>query len=1059
MKSLSLSALALCAALVIPACAPPPAFGPRIQERELRIGPPAVAGQDGPIGVTALDTPSQPWTGAPGIVRTTAEIMAVAARQPRRALDLNRPRFKKAKPDRSNLPQNPDALPDRLAPRLDREAAPAVAQTVAAPTVDVARLADTGMLPPDTMGDVGPTQYLVTLNGRFRTVAKTTGLADGIIDADPDVFFSTVTAGAGTSDPRVRYDRRTQRWIVVMITVAVPNRYLVAVGNTSSTAGTITGATPWTFFQWSNTRTLGGGGVDACLGDYPTLGVDEDALYVGANQFCGGALAFDSTSLYVVRKAPLLTGTLNVAQFDAVLPTATSSGIYTPQGVDNVDSNTDLGYFIGVDNATFGTLVLRRVSSPAGTPSLSGNVVVAVPPTAFPGTVPQQGGAPALDGLDDRLLQAVIRNGRLWTNHQIRVNATGAAGGDRIGVRWYELASLANSPSLVQSGTVFDNAPSNPFFYWMGAIMPNGQGHVALGMSRSGAASVVNTAVTGRLASDPAGTMDAPVVYSPNASFTYAVQPGNVTQRWGDYSFTSVDPDDDMTFWTLQQYVDASNSYAVRLTRLLAPPPAAPVSVSPASVSPGQNGVIVTVTGSATGGRGFFDPGPGFARRLGASFGSGVTVTSAVVTSPSILTLTINTAADAAGARTLTVVNPDGQTATLAAALTVGTVANQPPVFGLVPANRTLFDAGSGATTGALRFQVGDPEGAAVTVTASSSNPAVIPSANIQLGGTGIERALAITSAGAFGSSTITLTASDGASTTTTSFVVTVAQSTVPTPPQNLTATVIRNTLVFAWQAPASAVTEPVIGYRLEAGLTPGGLLGALALGDTLGYTLSAPSGVFYLRVRAVTVAGTSAPSNEVRVAAGDAEAPLPPQALLATVQGTLVTVQWTENPLGPVIAGYQIQAGSAAGLTDIGAAPLDATVRSFTVDAPPGTYFLRVLAVNAAGASAPSNEAAITPGPGTCTVPAAPTGFAAAVQPGVLSVRWDAAASGAIPVTYQLQAGTASGASNIGAVNLGGGTTSAAGPVPPGPYFLRVVAANACGASAPSTEVAATVP
>ncbi len=1067
MKSLSLLGLALGALLGSPACssAPPSAAAPRLQERPLRIGPPAIAGVDGPVGVTAVDTPATPWPGAPGIARTTAEIMAEAARTPSRALDLAAPRFKKVAPDRSNLIQNPDALPDPVAPALDREPRPRAAQTVATPTVDVATVADTGALPPDTQGDIGPTQFLAGLNGRIRTINKQTGAPDGVLNANSDVFFSAVTAGAGTSDPRVRYDRRTRRWFLIMITVAVPNRYVVAMGDTSQTNGTIVPGTTWMFFQWTNTRRQGGvGGANSCLGDYPTLGLDQHALYIGVNQFCGSGvptLVFDSTSVYVLNKAALVNGSLAVSTFDGVLPSASSRGIYTPQGVDNLDVNTDTGYVIGVDNLQLGTLVLRRVANPGGSPSLSADVTVTVLATRPPRDVPQQGSSALLDGLDDRLLHAVIRNRRLWTNHQIEVNASGAAGagGDRTAVRWYELRELDGAVAVAQSGTVFDNAPANPLSFWMGALMPNGQGHVALGLSRSGASSFVNAAVTGRLAGDPAGLMDTPVSYS-NSTSAYQIQGSSITQRWGDYSSTSVDPDDDMTWWTFQEYANAPNSYAVRLTRLLAPPPATITTISPSAIATGRTGVVVTVTGSASGGRGFFDPGAGFPRRLAASFGPGVTVTSAVVTSPTSLTLTLDTAADAAlGARALTVSNPDGQTTTLTSAITLASGVDMPPVFGVVPADRTLFDAGGGATTGALAFQVGDPEGAAVTVTATSSNPAIIPTANIALAGTGIERTVTVRSVGAFGSSTITLTASDGALTAATSFVATVAQSHGPSAPQNLTAVVIRNTLVFTWSPPASAAGEPVIGYRLEAGYTPGTTLGFLALGDVLTHTLVAPSGVFYLRVRALTPAGVGPASNEVAVAAGEAAPPLAPLALLATVQDTTVTLQWTENPLGPVIAGYQLQAGTSAGLIDLGVAPVAPSVRAFSVIAPPGTYFLRVVAVNAAGASAASNEAMIAPGPGVCTIPAAPAGFTAAALSRVLTVRWDAAASGAIPTIYKLQAGTMSGASDIGAVDLPGATTAAAGAVPPGQYFLRVVATNACGASPPSPEASLVIP
>src|SRR5437660_1293864 len=37
--------------------------------------------------------------------------------------------------------------------------------------------------PPDTMGTVGPTQFIIALNGRIRSFNKTTGLADNGINA------------------------------------------------------------------------------------------------------------------------------------------------------------------------------------------------------------------------------------------------------------------------------------------------------------------------------------------------------------------------------------------------------------------------------------------------------------------------------------------------------------------------------------------------------------------------------------------------------------------------------------------------------------------------------------------------------------------------------------------------------------------------------------------------------------------------------------------------------------------------------------------------------------
>lgn len=1070
-----LSLLVLC---VAPACSMPTrGAAPLAQARQVVMGPPAVAGVDGPLAMTTLDTPAPVWQGAPPEARLTGDVAIEAAdTPPSRSSWRERPRAKKIRPDRESLPQNPFSaeLARPGMPLLsDRGGLPNLAQTAATPNVDVATLNDTQSLPPDTMGDVGPTQYLVGLNGRVRTISKATGAKDNVLDADFDVFFTnTIRGGNFTSDPRVRYDRRTGRWFILMITVAVPNRFVLAVSNSS----TITAGTVWTQFQWTNTRTQGGaGGGASCLADYPTLGIDEDALYVGVNQFCGSnlnALGFDSTSAYVINKASLVAGTLTVAQFDGLVPNGVpgTAGIYTPQGVDNLDSGTNEGYFVGVDNAQFGSLVIRRVSSPSSAPSLSADINVTVPATQFPEDVPHAGGILLLDGLDDRLLQAVIRAGRLWTGHQIAVDASGnaVASGGRTGVRWYEIGNLGPSPStptLVQSGTIFDPASSNPAFYWMGSIMTNGQRHVAVGMSKAGTGQRVNTAFSGRLASDTSGAMDTPTQYSSNTTFAYNQQTApDLSQRWGDYSYTSVDPEDDQTFWTLQQYVNGTNSYAVRLVKLLAPGPATPVVVTPNTIQPGQSSVVVTVSGNTAGGRGFFDPGTGFSRRLAASFsGTGVVVTNVVVNNPSTLTLTLNTTAAGVGVRTLTVTNPDGQTASLSSAITIGQPgANQAPVFVGAPADKTIFDNGEGGTTGSLAFLVTDPDGQPLTLTATSSNTTVIPQNRITTTLTGANATISVSSVGRLGTSRITLTASDGALSATSSFDVTVAQSAVAGAPQNFAAVVSRNRITFTWDPPSSTTNEPVLAYRLEGGTSPGGTVGTLPLGSGTTYTLfNAPSGTFYLRVRAQTAAGLGPPSNEVFVGTGQAAPPLAPKFLLATVQGTGLALQWTENPLGPVIVGYQIHAGSAPGLSDIGILPLPATARTFAASAPPGTYYIRVHAVNAAGVSVASNEAVIVAGPTTCTVPLTPLNFAATSTSRRLTLTWNAPEAGAIPTGYVVRAGTTSGASSWGTVTIPATatTTSISALVPSGPYFLSIAAANACGESGVAPEVSLTIP
>jgi hypothetical protein len=69
-----------------------------------------------------------------------------------------------------------------------------------------------------------------------------------------------------------------------------------------------------------------------------------------------------------------------------------------------------------------------------------------------------------------------------------------------------------------------------------------------------------------------------------------------------------------------------------------------------------------------------------------------------------------------------------------------------------------------GASTGPITFTIGDVEsGGALTVTANSSNPLLVPNGSIVLGGNSVTRTATITpAANQSGQVTITLTVSDG---------------------------------------------------------------------------------------------------------------------------------------------------------------------------------------------------------------------------------------------------------------------------------------------------------
>ena len=620
------------------------------------------------------DTTGTPWTGKAGVTESVASIMA---REHHAALQGARPpRIKPVlRPNRGGLPQNPNSpLAPAVQPRAKIESLGPFTPQVVSTNFTAATLADTGSLPPDTMGAVGPSQFVVAINGRIRTFNKTTGVADGALNVSMDTFFNSVmtppTGSNFTSDPHVRYDRLSGRWIVIIIDVpggggALPNRVLFAV----SSGATISNASSFTFFFFQHDLVTPAGDTNN-FADYPTLGIDNNALYIGDNVFTSAG-SFSGCSAFVVRKSSILgAGPIVVTAFRNLLTTSVD-GPFTPQGVDNYDPAATEGYFIGVSGFNFGQLHVRRVSNPGGSPTISGNLSITVAATANPLAGPQLGSTATLDSLDDRLFAAHIRNGRLWTAHNIGVNSAGAATSPtRTATRWYELQNLTGTPSVVQSGTVFDSAASNPRFFTIPSILVSGQGHVAMGFSTTGASQHPNAATCGRLAADTLGTMQAPTLYT-NSGTAYAPQGAGTVQRWGDYSYTSLDPEDDMTMWTLQEFCDANNSYGVRAAKLLAPPPATPSLCNPASVAAGQSNVNVVVTGTQLTGSGFFDPGAGFAKRIAGSIGGGVVVNSATFTSPTSVTLNITTTGASVGPKDVTVTNPDGQSLTGSGLLTI----------------------------------------------------------------------------------------------------------------------------------------------------------------------------------------------------------------------------------------------------------------------------------------------------------------------------------------------------------------------------------------------------
>ena len=278
--------------------------------------------------------------------------------------------------------------------------------------------------------------------------------------------------------------------------------------------------------------------------DYPTLGVDENGIYCAAYMVGGWA----SMTIFAIDKAPLISpspylGTVTAwrdLNWEGAMQPAHTYG--SPGGE----------YFISIKDQN--ELRVRRVNPPLDSPTLQTLGTVSVPSFSDPPDAPALGSSTPLDTVGTRLMNAVYRDGSLWTCHTIAV-------GSRAGVRWYEID--ANSRSLIQSGTISDGTRS----YFFPSITVNQYGSAMMGFTGSSSDEYAGCYYTGRVAGDPEGEMSPPVQYKAGSAGQELID-GYGRNRFGDYSYTTLDPNDQATIWTIQEYGHVHNIWGTYIAAL-----------------------------------------------------------------------------------------------------------------------------------------------------------------------------------------------------------------------------------------------------------------------------------------------------------------------------------------------------------------------------------------------------------------------------------------------------------------------------------------------------------
>ncbi|HEV2568971.1 PEPxxWA-CTERM sorting domain-containing protein [Sphingomonas sp.] len=427
------------------------------------------------------------------------------------------------------------------------------------------RLLGRALVPPDTMGAVGTTQFVQLINGAFGVFDKNTG---NLLGGTSDVGFWQQVGQAGTGgDPRILFNHQNQRWIAIGF--GAQNKDInIAVSDTADALG-----------NWKSTKFEGLAEFApgfATIADYPTLAMDNNAIYIGTNNFrqevAGGPTGYRGTSLFVLDKDNI---------FDAAGPSLTNMQVFnTPfvsggvndttrgfaiQGVNSNEATDGKGHIVAASAFVNGVLAYDILNAGTGAATQSASQLIY---TDYTGNAPaRQPGRPGLtplrniDTLDDRIgSNAWEVNGKTYFTHTITIPGT-----DRTTVRVTVMDS--NTKDVIQT---LDLGEAGYDYYQAALAVTNGTAVVAynrsgydatdgkiriyaqtLGMLSDGRLYLYGDAILAK-ESHTAGYLNG----NPEATGV-----PNGRQRWGDYAAVTLDPTDDHTFWVIGEY--AADPYEV----------------------------------------------------------------------------------------------------------------------------------------------------------------------------------------------------------------------------------------------------------------------------------------------------------------------------------------------------------------------------------------------------------------------------------------------------------------------------------------------------------------
>jgi hypothetical protein len=393
--------------------------------------------------------------------------------------------------------------------------------------------------PLDPSGAVGLTQYVQAVNATPFAVYSKTGTGTATYTGS----VGTVTGSGTDGDPVVLYDKFADRWFLAQLDGW--SGFALAVSATNNPAGA------WYSYQFTATQ----------MPDYLKFSVWDDGYYMTSNNGSG--------IVYCFERDAMLTGSPSARSITKTFtePTGAGFGFWLPLPGDAdgvippagqrcpLFSYTDNAWGTGeIDGVKIWSMGVTWGTTPAATITLDATLPTAAFDASYNSSWDDitQPGSQKLDGLGGVCMfraqwNSFIGTNRVVLNWGVKLSATQRS------IKWVELRQDQTSGvwSLYQEGIYAPDAANR----WNGSAAMDCNGDIALCYAKASSTIPVSLAYTGRVPSDPLGTMSLAetVVVTGTGS-------KSGSNRFGDYSQTSIDPSDDNTFWHTGMYINGGNS-------------------------------------------------------------------------------------------------------------------------------------------------------------------------------------------------------------------------------------------------------------------------------------------------------------------------------------------------------------------------------------------------------------------------------------------------------------------------------------------------------------------